>query len=77
MAFHIPHYIFQWLIMAADYHVSVAWHDIPGIDIKSFLLLTMLPTFYQLILLLVSYKNVYPVNCGKLMKYALLLSQNL
>lgn len=65
MAFHIPHYTFEWLIMTADDHVNEAWHDTSGIDVKPLLLLAMLPAFYQFILIFVTCKNVYPAYCCK------------
>ena len=45
--------------------MNMTWHNAPGIYLKPFLLLAMLPAFYHFIFVFVSGKNIYPVYCGK------------
>lgn len=77
MSFHISYSIFQWFVIAANNHVDMAWHNAPGKNLQSFLLLTVLKTLNQFIFVFISCKHIFQCTAAKLMKYILLLSQNL
>ena len=46
-------------------HMNMAWHNTPAIYFKPFFLLAMFPWFNNNLVIFFSYKNVYPIYCGK------------
>jgi len=73
MLFHIPHNIFQLITMRADYHMDMAAHDAPSINIKSFMLLAVPKAIKHNVFILVAGKQVYPVYNSKAYKVEFVL----
>ncbi len=67
----------QWLILTADNHVYMAGHYAPCKYFKPFLFLAILKTFINSSLYSFLVNTSIQCTVAKLMKYILLLSQNL
>jgi hypothetical protein len=68
MLFHIAHDIFELVSLAANYYMDVTCHNAPTIYFKSLMLLAIFSAINHNLLILVTNKQVNPINHSKTYK---------